>query len=87
MRILLDEEGLGWDEAWEITTKTVLTPTIRSWQRHWKNGRLRCSQRLLPRIYQIVDEINRRFCTEIQERYPGDDGKVARMAIIFTTVR
>ena len=83
MRILVDEEGLGWDEAWEITTKTcaytnhtIMAEALEKWP-------IEIFQRLLPRIYQIVDEINRRFVLQIQERYPGDDGKVARMAILY----
>lgn len=83
MRILVDEEGLGWDEAWEITTKTcaytnhtIMAEALEKWP-------IEIFQRLLPRIYQIVDEINRRFVMQIQERYPGDDGKVARMAILY----
>ena len=83
MRILVDEEGLGWDEAWEITTKTcaytnhtIMAEALEKWP-------IEIFQRLLPRIYQIVDEINRRFVLQIQERYPGDDGKVVRMAILY----
>ena len=83
MRILVDEESLGWDEAWEITTKTcaytnhtIMAEALEKWP-------IEIFQRLLPRIYQIVDEINRRFVMQIQERYPGDDGKVARMAILY----
>ena len=83
MRILVDEEGLGWGEAWEITSKTcaytnhtIMAEALEKWP-------IEIFQRLLPRIYQIVDEINRRFVLQIQERYPGDDGKVARMAILY----
>ena len=83
MRILLDDEGLSWDEAWSITTKTcaytnhtIMAEALEKWP-------IEIFQRLLPRIYQIVDEINRRFVLQIQERYPGDDGKVARMAILY----
>ena len=83
MRLLLDDDGLGWDEAWEITTKTcaytnhtIMAEALEKWP-------IEIFQRLLPRIYQIVDEINRRFVLQIQERYPGDDGKVARMAILY----
>mgnify|MGYP000576423891 CR=1 FL=1 len=81
MRILVDEEGLGWDEAWEITTKTcaytnhtIMAEALEKWP-------IEIFQRLLPRIYQIVDEINRRFVLQIQERYPGDDGKVALVKV------
>ena len=83
MRILLDEEGMSWDEAWEITTHcvaytnhTIMAEALEKWP-------IDIFQRLLPRVYQIVDEINRRFVLQIQERYPGDDGKVARMAILY----
>ena len=76
MRILIDEEGLSWDEAWEITTKTCAytNHTIMP---------LELFSRLLPRIYQIVEEINRRFVNEIQAKYPNDWSKVEKMAIIF----
>ena len=83
MRILMDEEGLEWDDAWDITTRTcaytnhtIMAEALEKWP-------IEIFQRLLPRIYQIVDEINRRFVLQIQERYPGDDGKVARMAILY----
>ncbi len=82
MRILLDEEGLGWDEAWEITTKTcaytnhtIMAEALEKWP-------IEIFARLLPRVYQIIEEINRRFISQIQSAYPGDGGKVARMAII-----
>lgn len=83
MRILLDEEGLGWDEAWEITTKTcaytnhtIMAEALEKWP-------IEIFSRLLPRVYQIIEEINRRFILQIQSRFPGDQGKVARMAIIY----
>ncbi len=83
MRILLDEEGLSWDEAWEITTKTcaytnhtIMAEALEKWP-------IEIFSRLLPRIYQIVEEINRRFILQIQAEFPGDNGKVARMAIIY----
>ncbi len=82
MRILLDEEGLGWDAAWEITTKTcaytnhtIMAEALEKWP-------IDIFSRLLPRIYQIIEEINRRFILQIQASFPGDNGKVARMAII-----
>lgn len=82
MRLLLDEEGLEWDQAWEITTKTcaytnhtIMAEALEKWP-------IEIFSRLLPRIYQIVEEINRRFEIEIRNRFPGDEGKVARMGII-----
>ena len=83
MRILLDEENLEWDEAWEITTKTcaytnhtIMAEALEKWP-------IELFSRLLPRIYQIVEEINRRFVAQIQQRYPGDNEKIRRMAIIY----
>ena len=83
MRILLDEEGLSWDEAWEITTKTcaytnhtIMAEALEKWP-------IEIFSRLLPRIYQIVEEINRRFILQIQAEFPEDNGKVARMAIVY----
>ena len=83
MRILLDEEGLSWDEAWEITTKTcaytnhtIMAEALEKWP-------IEIFSRLLPRIYQIVEENNRRFILQIQAEFPGDNGKVARMAIVY----
>ncbi|MBS5273728.1 glycogen/starch/alpha-glucan phosphorylase [Clostridium sp. AM34-11AC] len=83
MRILLDEENLEWDEAWEITTKTcaytnhtIMAEALEKWP-------IELFSRLLPRVYQIVEEINRRFVAQIQQRYPGDNEKIRRMAIIY----
>ncbi len=83
MRILLDEEGLGWDEAWEITTKccaytnhTIMAEALEKWP-------IEIFSRLLPRVYQIVEEINRRFILQIQASYPGNQEKIAKMAIIY----
>ena len=83
MRILLDEEGLSWDEAWKITTKTcaytnhtIMAEALEKWP-------IEIFSRLLPRIYQIVEEINRRFILQIQAEFPEDNGKVARMAIVY----
>ena len=82
MRLLLDEEGLNWDEAWEVTTKTcaytnhtIMAEALEKWP-------IEIFSRLLPRVYQIVEEINRRFEIEIRNRFPGDEEKVARMGII-----
>lgn len=83
MRILLDEEGLEWEDAWNITTKccaytnhTIMAEALEKWP-------IEIFSRLLPRIYQIVEEINRRFVLEIQQKYPGDNHKVEKMAIIY----
>ena len=83
MRILIDEENLEWEEAWEITHKccaytnhTIMAEALEKWP-------IELFSRLLPRIYQIVEEINRRFCIEIQNRYPGDQNKISKMAIIY----
>ena len=83
MRILMDEEGLEWDEAWEITTKTcaytnhtIMSEALEKWP-------IELFSRLLPRIYQIVEEINRRFVKKIEEMYPGDQNKVKSMAILY----
>jgi starch phosphorylase len=83
MRILLDEYRLGWDEAWEITTKTcaytnhtIMSEALEKWP-------IELFSRLLPRIYQIVEEINRRFQQKITEMYPGNQDKIRSMAIIY----
>ena len=83
MRILLDEEGLEWEDAWNITTKccaytnhTIMAEALEKWP-------IEIFSRLLPRIYQIVEEINRRFVLEIQQKYPGDNHKVEKMAIVY----
>lgn len=83
MRILMDEEGLEWNEAWEVTTKTcaytnhtIMSEALEKWP-------IDLFARLLPRIYQIVEEINRRFEREIQERYPNQPEKVEAMAILY----
>ena len=82
MRILMDEKGLEWDEAWAVTTKTcaytnhtIMAEALEKWP-------IEIFSRLLPRIYQIVEEINRRFVIEVQNKFPDDDEKVARMAIV-----
>ena len=82
MRILLDEYQLSWEEAWEVTrtcaytNHTIMAEALEKWP-------IELFSRLLPRIYQIVEEINRRFIGKIHEAYPGDQNKVARMAIIY----
>ena len=83
MRILMDEEGLGWDEAWEVTTKsvaytnhTIMSEALEKWP-------IELFSRLLPRVYQIIEEINRRFILAIQAKYPGNYEKIKKMAIIY----
>ena len=83
MRILVDEEGLTWEEAWDVTTKTcaytnhtIMAEALEKWP-------IELFSRLLPRVYQIVEEINRRFVMEIQAKYPGDQEKVRKMAILY----
>ena len=83
MRVLLDDLGLEWDEAWAITTKTcaytnhtIMSEALEKWP-------IELFSRLLPRIYQIVEEINRRFIEEIKRIYPGDNEKIRKMAIIY----
>ena len=83
MRILIDEEGLGWDQAWDIITKccaytnhTIMSEALEKWP-------IELFSRLLPRVYQIIEEINRRFILEIQQKYPGNFEKVKKMAIIY----
>ena len=83
MRILLDDYNLTWEEAWDVTTKTcaytnhtIMAEALEKWP-------IELFSRLLPRIYQIVEEINRRFLLEIQQKYPGNQEKIAKMAIIY----
>ena len=83
MRILMDEYYLTWDEAWDVTTKTcaytnhtIMAEALEKWP-------IELFSRLLPRIYQIIEEINRRFLDEVQRRYPGDQEKIRKMAIIY----
>lgn len=83
MRILIDEEGLSWDDAWDITTHccaytnhTIMAEALEKWP-------IELFARLLPRIYQIVEEINRRFQAQVNEKYPGDQEKIRKMSIIY----
>ena len=82
MRILLDEEGLGWEDAWDITKKTcaytnhtIMAEALEKWP-------VDLFSRLLPRVYQIIQEIDRRFVEHIRKTYPGDENKVRKMAIL-----
>ena len=83
MRVLMDDYYLTWDEAWAVTTKTcaytnhtIMSEALEKWP-------IELFSRLLPRIYQIVEEINKRFIQQIEQRYPGDHEKVRKMAIIY----
>ena len=83
MRILMDENGLEWDEACDITTKTVAYTNHTIMAEALEKWPIELFSRLLPRIYQIVEEINRRFVEEIKAKYPGDQEKVRKMAVIY----
>jgi len=83
MRLLMDQEGLEWDEAWEVTTKTcaytnhtIMAEALEKWP-------IDLFKRLLPRVYQIVEEIDHRFVAEIRAKYPGNEEKVRKMAILY----
>ena len=83
MRILMDDEKLTWDEAWEVTNKacaytnhTIMAEALEKWP-------IELFSRLLPRIYQIVEEINRRFVEQVKKLYPGNQDKIAKMATIY----
>ena len=83
MRILMDEHYLTWEEAWAVTTKTcaytnhtIMSEALEKWP-------IELFSRLLPRIYQIVEEINRRFIIEIERKYPGNQEKIRKMAIVY----
>lgn len=82
MRILMDEEGLGWEEAWDITTNTISYTNHTTLSEALEQWPIYIFQPLLPRIYMIINEINERFCKELWERYPGDFQKIEKMAII-----
>ncbi|MBQ5762395.1 MAG: glycogen/starch/alpha-glucan phosphorylase [Clostridia bacterium] len=82
MRILMDENGMDWDSAWNVTVKTIgytnhtiLAEALEKWN-------INVFKHLLPRIYMIVEEINRRFCVGLQEKYGNDWDKISRMSII-----
>ena len=83
MRILMDDYYLSWEEAWEVTKKTcaytnhtIMSEALEKWP-------IELFERLLPRVYQIIDEINRRFLLMLQQRYPGDYKKIEKMAILY----
>ena len=83
MHLLIDQEGLTWEEAWDVTTKTcaytnhtIMAEALEKWP-------IDLFSRLLPRIYQIVQEIDRRFVDEVRAKYPGNEEKVKKMAILW----
>ena len=83
MRVLIDEYNISWDEAWDITTHccaytnhTIMSEALEKWP-------IRLFQRLLPRIYMIIDEINRRFVEEVRQTYPGNEDKIRKLAILY----
>ncbi len=83
MRLLMDEEELEWDEAWEVTTKTcaytnhtIMSEALEKWP-------IDLFRTLLPRVYEIIEEINRRFILDIREKYPNNEEKVRKMAILY----
>ena len=83
MRLLMDEYLLEWDEAWAITSKccaytnhTIMSEALEKWP-------IELFSRLLPRCYQIIEEINRRFIIDIENKYPGNHRKIEKMAIIY----
>lgn len=83
MRLLIDEEGLDWDEAWDVTTKTVAYTNHTIMAEALEKWPIDLFSRLLPRVYQIIQEIDRRFIEKVRQMYPGDEGKVKRMAILM----
>ncbi|HZG72382.1 MAG TPA: glycogen/starch/alpha-glucan phosphorylase [Chondromyces sp.] len=82
MRVLMDDYGFGWDEAWEITTQTFCYTNHTTLSEALERWPVRLFQPLLPRIYMIVEEINERFCKGLWEQYPGDWNRIEQMAII-----
>ncbi|TYR82040.1 glycogen/starch/alpha-glucan phosphorylase [Priestia megaterium] len=82
MRILLDEEKLEWEEAWVITSQTISYTNHTTLSEALEKWPISLFQPLLPRIYMIVEEINERFCQELWKEYPGEWGKIERMAIL-----
>ena len=83
MRILMDDYGLGWEEAWTVTTKTVAYTNHTIMSEALEKWPIELFSNLLPRIYQIVEEINRRFCLLIEASHPGNVDKIRKMAIIY----
>ena len=82
MRIFMDEYGLGWDEAFDITCRTISYTNHTTMVEALETWPVDMFSALLPRIYMIVEELNKRFCRQIEELYPGDTERVRKMAII-----
>lgn len=82
MRILMDEEGLGWEDAWHITVETLSYTNHTTLAEALEKWPIRIFKPLLPRIFMIVEEINERFCKQVWDHYPGDWARVETMAII-----
>ncbi|TCS81077.1 glycogen/starch/alpha-glucan phosphorylase [Tepidibacillus fermentans] len=82
MRILMDEEGLEWDQAWSITTRTISYTNHTTLQEALERWPIDMMKTLLPRIYMIIEEINERFCRELWNKYPGEWDLIHQMAII-----
>jgi starch phosphorylase len=82
MRILIDVEELGWDEAWQITTQTISYTNHTIMPEALETWPIEMFRTLLPRIYMIVEEINERFCRDLWEKYPGQWGYIGEMAVI-----
>ena len=82
MRILMDDKGYGWDEAWDITTRTVSYTNHTTLSEALEKWPVSMVSKLLPRIYMIIEEINKRFCGMLLDRYPGDSERIEHMAII-----
>jgi glycogen phosphorylase len=82
MRILVDDEKMGWDEAWEITTKTISYTNHTTLSEALEKWPIYLFQPLLPRIYMIIEEINERFCRKLWDLYPGNWDRINQMAII-----
>jgi len=82
MRILMDEEGLEWDEAWSITTKVISYTNHTTLEEALERWPIDIMKLLLPRIYLIIEEINERFCRHLWNKYPGEWGLIHEMAIV-----
>ena len=82
MRILVDEKGFGWDEAWQITQKTIAYTNHTIMPEALEKWEVGMFKNLLPRIYMIIDEINRRWLIDVRQRYPGNEDKVHQLSII-----